>query len=132
MLARRAFLIIASLTLVYLARPSAIQAADDVKFPDIIAVKITPKADNRFDFDVTMSSPYDSPSRYADAFRVLDPNGGVLGERILLHDHADEQPFTRELTNIRIAPEISRIIVEGRDQKSGYGGKKIEMTLPGR
>lgn len=92
------------------------------KYPDVVAVKVRPRAANTFDFDVTISSPYDTARRYADAFRVMDDQGRVFGERILLHDHASEQPFTRDLHGVRIARGIRKVIVQARDKKNGYGG----------
>ncbi len=41
------------------------------KHPDVVAAKVQPRDGNKFDFDVTVSSPYDTPQRYADAFRVM-------------------------------------------------------------
>jgi hypothetical protein len=102
------------------------------KFPDVIAVKVRERGADRFDFDVTVSSPYDTPQRYADGFRVVAPNGQVLGERKLLHDHADEQPFTRDLYGVSIPAGVQRVSVQARDQRSGYGGKSIDVVLPGR
>lgn len=66
------------------------------KHPDVMAVKVRASGPGRFDFDVTVSSPYDTAGRYADGFRVSIAGGAALGERKLLHDHADEQPFTLE------------------------------------
>ncbi len=108
------------------------QNAPEPKYPDVIAVKASPRGVDIFDFEVTMTSPYDTAQRYADAFRIVDSSGKIFGERVLLHDHADEQPFTRDLSNIRIPKGIRSVIVQGRDQKSGYGGKTVEVILPGR
>ncbi len=102
------------------------------KFPDVVAVKVQARGANRFDFDVTVSSPYDSAERYADAFRVLGKDGTVYGERELLHDHAGEQPFTRDLHGVNIPSGIRSVTVQARDQKFGYGGKFREVLLPGR
>lgn len=107
-------------------------ATDDQKFPDVLQVSIKARSADRFDFDVTMSSPYDTPQRYADAFRIVGPSGEIYGERILVHDHADEQPFTRELYNVAIPAGVKIVTIQGRDQKSGYGGKTQQATLPGR
>lgn len=104
----------------------------DQHHPDVVAVKVTPRGVNRFDFDVTLSSPYDTLQRYADAFRVMDADGKVFGERVLLHDHAGEQPFTRDLYGITIPSPIEKVIVQGRDRKFGYGGKTRTVVLPGR
>jgi hypothetical protein len=107
-------------------------ASSDTRFPDVVAAKVRMAADGRFDFDVTVSSPYDTPQRYADGFRVLAPSGKVLGERTLWHDHQDEQPFTRDLYGVAIAPGIARVRIQARDRKHGYGGKAIELALPQR
>jgi hypothetical protein len=114
------------------AGPGAAQRAADQKFPDIVAVKVTPRGADVFDFDVTVSSPYDTAERYADAFRALGADGRMLGERILLHDHADEQPFTRDLHGVRIPPGVRAVTIQGRDKANGWGGKTFEATLPGR
>jgi hypothetical protein len=107
-------------------------AVAEQKFPDVVDVRVQARANNSFDFDVTVSSPYDSAQRYADAFRVVDRSGKVLGERKLWHDHAGEQPFTRDLYGVVVPAGQRAVVVEARDQKYGYGGKRVEVTLPGR
>ena len=87
---------------------------------------------NLFDFDVTISSTYDIPQRYADGFRGDAPGNEVLGERKLLHDHQNEQPFTRDLYAVMIPQEVKTVQVQARDQKFGYGGRVVEVKLPGR
>ena len=114
------------------AAPACAQAASQQKYPDVVAAKVTPRRGDRFDFDVTISSPYDTAQRYADGFRVVGPKGEVYGERKLLHDHADEQPFTRDLYGVAIPAGVREVVVEGRDQRHGYGGRKLEVALPGR
>lgn len=113
------------------AKPAA-KASSAQQFPDVIDVKIKARGANTFDFDVTISSPYDTPQRYADAFRVSATTGQVFGERKLLHDHADEQPFTRDLHGVTIPATIRQVVVQARDMKYGYGGKTLTVNLPGR
>ena len=108
------------------------ESAGQQKYPDIVDVEVMPSGENRFDFDVTVSSPYDSAERYADAFRVMSRDEEVFGVRELLHDHANEQPFTRRLSGVEIPPEVNDVIVQGRDQKHGYGGETVQVELPGR
>ncbi len=110
------------------------RAADPAtqKYPDVVAAKAHARGADTFDFDVTVSSPYDTPQRYADAFRVLGKDGTAYGERILLHDHAGEQPFTRDLYGVMIPRGIRTVTVQARDQQYGYGGKAVEVALPGR
>lgn len=124
---RSAFFVIAILGL-----SSAYAGSEQQKYPDVVAVKVQSRGENRFDFDVTVSSPYDTPQRYADAFRVINVDGQPYGERKLLHDHASEQPFTRDLHGVVIPAGIRAVVVQARDQKFGYGGKTMQVILPGR
>jgi hypothetical protein len=112
--------------------PVQAQTVAQQKYPDVVDAKVTPRGGNRFDFDVTVSSPYDTPKRYADAFRVIGPQGKVYGERKLLHDHAGEQPFTRDLYGVEIPDSVRTVTIEARDQMYGYGGRKLDIELPGR
>jgi hypothetical protein len=112
-----------------LAQP---KPAPEQKHPDVVDVKVQARASSRFDFDITLSSPYDTPQRYADAFKVMGPKGEQYGERVLLHDHQTEQPFTRDLHGVPIPAGVRTVTVQGRDQKYGYGGKTMQVTLPGR
>ena len=106
--------------------------AAEQKYPDVLAAKVRATGNNSFDFDVTVSSPYDSAKRYADGMRARSPDAQVYGERKLFHDHASEQPFTRDMYGVKVPPGIKSVVIEARDQKHGYGGKTIVVTLPGR
>jgi hypothetical protein len=98
------------------------------RFPDVVAAVAT-QTDAGWDFDVTVSSPYDTPERYADAWRVVGPDGVVLGVRELAHDHAGEQPFTRSLRGVQIPAGVDRVVVEGRDRANGWGGATVVVVL---
>ncbi len=98
-------------------------------FPDIVGAVAEVDDDGTWRFDVTVSSPYDTAERYADAWRILTGDGEVLGVRELAHDHANEQPFTRSLTGVVIPPSIDRVTIQGRDQLNGWGGQTFELEL---
>jgi hypothetical protein len=106
--------------------------ASNQKHPDVVDLKVEARGSNRFDFDFTLSSPYDTPQRYADAFKVLEAQDKQLGERVLLHYHQTEQPFTRDLHGVMIPAGVRVVTVQGRDQKYGYDGKTIQVMLLGR
>lgn len=129
LLSRRAAL---AALLAAFAAPVLAQSKPEQQFPDIIAAKVTPRGGEVFDFDVTVSSTYDTAARYADAFRITGTDGKVFGERILFHDHADEQPFTRDLYGVTLPAGIRTIVVQGRDKTHGYGGKTLTVAVPGR
>lgn len=113
---------------------AAAQAAEtgQQRYPDVVTATVRVQGADTFDFDVTISSRYDTPQRYADAFRVLGRDGAVFGVRTLFHDHADEQPFTRDLYGVKIPQGVRTVVIQARDQKFGYGGRTFELALPGR
>lgn len=56
----------------------------------------------------------------------------VCAERLLLHDHAGEQPFTRDLYGVRVPRGVRHVVIQARGQQQGWGGKTLEVALPGR
>ena len=100
---------------------------DDL-FPVVVAAEATQTDELAWTVSVTMTSGYDTPERYADAWRVLDADDNELGVRVLTHDHADEQPFTRS-TGVDIPADIDVVFVEGRDQLNGWNGQRFELSL---
>ncbi len=99
------------------------------RYPDVVDVT-TERDGDTFSFSVTISSPYDTPDRYADGWRVVGPEDTVYGEHTLAHDHADEQPFTRIQSGVQIPDEVAEVTVEGRDSEHGYGGDTVTVPLP--
>lgn len=102
----------------------------DQRFPDVVDARLVPTGDRRYDVVVTISSPYDTPARYADGWRVLGPDGTVLGTHDLLHDHANEQPFTRTQSGLSIPDGIEDVTIEGRDLVNGFGGATVTVPVP--
>ena len=114
---------LSAVTVTFALVSMAFATSENQKYPDVVDVKAHARGENRFDFDVTISSPYDTPQRYADAFRVKNIDEKIYGERILAHDHESEQPFTRDLYGVSIPAGVHAVVVQARDQKFGYGGK---------
>ena len=103
---------------------------NDGLFPTVVNVAATTSGGESWRFDVTLLSEYDSPERYADAWRVLDTDGNELGIRVLGHDHAGEQPFTRSETVV-IPAQVTTVFIEGRDQLNGWSGERFELDITG-
>ncbi|MEM9612948.1 MAG: hypothetical protein AAGA59_08435 [Actinomycetota bacterium] len=97
--------------------------------PDVLDATARFDGDGTWTVSATLSSPYDTPQRYADAWRVIGSDGTVYGVRELLHDHAGEQPFTRSLNGVEIPDDEVQITIEGRDQVSGWGGETVTIPL---
>jgi hypothetical protein len=71
-------------------------------------------------FDVTIEHPDTGWNHYADGWRVLAPDGGELGTRVLYHPHVDEQPFTRSLTGVAIPDGLTQVRIEARCSVDGW------------
>jgi hypothetical protein len=105
-------------------------AGTDEEVPEVLDAMVTPDGEGTYRIDVTISSPYDRPERYADAWRVVGPDGTVFGVRELTHDHADEQPFTRSLNGVAIPADVRSIMVEARDLIGGWSGQAYRAEIP--
>ncbi|MGW8270786.1 MAG: hypothetical protein ACWGNS_10060 [Burkholderiales bacterium] len=97
---------------------------------DVVAVKPTREQNGTWRFDVTVKSNDRGWDYYADAFEVLTPEGVLLGRRILFHPHETEQPFTRELSGVKIPPEVHKVVVRARHKPRGYDGVTMTIELP--
>jgi hypothetical protein len=107
-----------------------VSTAEAQRYPDVVSAVASREQPGLWTFTVTVSSPYDSADRYADAWRVLAPDGTVLGERILAHPHADEQPFTRSLSGVQVPAGIRVVSIQARDSENGYGdGARVSVGL---
>ncbi|HJT14441.1 MAG TPA: hypothetical protein VJ790_17600 [Dongiaceae bacterium] len=95
---------------------------------DVIDVRVRSAGAETYDFDVTIRSNDTGWQHYADAFEVLAPDGTLLGQRILLHPHVEEQPFTRDLYGVKIPRKIEEVTVRARHKPKGYDG--ASMTVP--
>lgn len=112
-------------------RTQATDPSGGEEHPDILEAELTDNGDGTHRMAATIASPYDTPERYADAFRVLTPDGQELTVRVLTHDHADEQPFTRSSADFEIPAGVTELTVEGRDQVSSWGGATVQVPVPG-
>jgi N-acetylmuramoyl-L-alanine amidase len=98
-------------------------------YPDVVEATVS-GGGPIFNFVVTMSSPYDTPERYADAWRVVGDDGVVYGTMELAEEHSGEQPFTRALAGVEIPATVRSVTIQGRDLVYGWGGESVDLTLP--
>lgn len=66
---------------------------------------------------------------YADAWRIVDESGNEIATRILHHPHVDEQPFTRNLSDVRIPRHIDIVYVEAHDSVHGWSKQRVRIDL---
>ena len=96
---------------------------------DVEAVRASQSADGSWRFDTTVRHDDEGWDHYADKWDVIAPDGTVLGERVLLHPHEDEQPFTRSQSGIVIPEHITEVTVRAHDSVHEWGGKEFTVTL---
>ena len=73
------------------------QAAGSAGDADASVVAVAASgAPNAYTFEVTVRSNDTGMDHYADWWEVVDARGRLAYRRVLLHDHADEQPFARD------------------------------------
>lgn len=95
----------------------------------IEAVKVS-KSGSTYTFNVTISHRDTGWDDYADAWRIKDASGAVLGQRSLAHPHVNEQPFTRSLSGVRIPDGVTSVVVEARDTVTGWAPVSKTVRLP--
>ncbi|NQU57363.1 MAG: hypothetical protein HQ513_09015 [Rhodospirillales bacterium] len=121
----RLVLIILVLAFAFLGKAGAGEAR-------ILDVEATLHQDGRYAFAVTLKHADNGWDHYADRWQVLGADGTVLGDRVLMHPHVNEQPFTRSLSGVAIPAGLKSVFISAHDKIHGDSLKLFEVTLPGR
>ncbi len=98
---------------------------------DVLDVKYEQGSDGTYTFHVTVKHADAGWEHYADKWEVVGPDGTVHGERVLLHPHDDEQPFTRSQSGIAIPDTVTEVIVRAHDKVHEGGGKEMKVPMKG-
>lgn len=96
---------------------------------EVEEVAVRMSASGSASFDVTVSHADSGWKHYADRWDVLDADGNVLGQRVLLHPHVNEQPFTRSLGGVAIPAGINEVYIQAHDSVHGNGPKYGPVAL---
>ena len=93
--------------------------------------KVTAKkgADGLYTFNVTVRHADEGWEHYANRWDVVAPDGTVLGTRVLLHPHVDEQPFTRSLRGVEIPEGVKSVVIRANDSVHKLGGVEVTVEL---
>ncbi len=97
---------------------------------DVITVEVMKLGDSTYQLDVKVSHNDKGWNHYVNKWDVVGSDGTVLGTRTLYHPHVDEQPFTRNLSGVKIPKGISRVTVRAHDSVHEYGGKVVTIVIP--
>ena len=96
--------------------------------PQVVAATAA-KTSAGWRFDVTVRHADTGWDHYADAWRVVGPDGTVYGTRTLYHPHVEEQPFTRSLSGVDIPPSVKQVTIQSHDSVHGWGSKTVNVSL---
>jgi hypothetical protein len=92
-------------------------------------VEVTQSQNGSWCFSAQIRHNDQSWKHYADEWKITDLEGNVLGKRVLLHPHDNEQPFTRSLCNVEIPKTIQKVVVNAKCNIHGVGGEKVIVDL---
>jgi hypothetical protein len=84
---------------------------------------------NSWQFDVTIAHGDTGWDDYADGWRVELADGTILGTRILVHPHVDEQPFTRSLRGVDIPAATGIVHIRAATNVTGWADTTQVLTL---
>ncbi|MET1415598.1 hypothetical protein ABVF61_25230 [Roseibium sp. HPY-6] len=98
---------------------------------DVEIVEATARqSGDTWSFSVTLKHGDTGWDHYADLWRVYTPDGKLLGERVLLHPHVEEQPFTRSLSGVSVPDGLDEVIIRARDSVHGVSPQEFKLKLP--
>ena len=97
---------------------------------DVLSATVIKEPAGSWRFTVTVKHADQGWNHYANEFRVSGPDGTVYGARTLHHPHVNEQPFTRNLTGVRVPDGVTTVTISAGDSVHGYGGETVTIELP--
>lgn len=96
----------------------------------ILKVEVTPVSKGKFRFDVTVRHEDEGWKHYANRWQVEAPEGKILGTRVLLHPHVNEQPFTRSLTAVNVPADVKNVVIRAFDSVHADSDKTVNVMIP--
>lgn len=87
------------------------------------------KSGDRWNVGVTLRHADTGWDHYADQWRVVDAQGRVLAKRVLWHPHEDEQPFTRDLEDVKLPAGVTTVYIEAHDKVHGWSPQRVKVDL---
>ncbi len=104
---------------------SAVQANEVT----ILGADFSQSRDGSWTVNVALLHADNGWDHYADIWRVVDTDGTILGERVLLHPHEDEQPFVRGTDTVRIPDDARTLYIEAHDMVHGWTPNRLEVDM---
>lgn len=96
---------------------------------DVTNATFTLDKNEMYQFSVTIRHNDQGWNHYANKWEIYDLDNNLLSTRTLFHPHVNEQPFTRNLSNVKISKNIKKVKIKAHDLVHGYGGQEILINL---
>ena len=93
-------------------------------------VTVRKNIDGTYYFEVTVRHSDTGWDHYVNRWEVVGPDGTIYGERVLLHPHENEQPFTRSQNGIPVPESVKSVTVRAHDSVHQFGGVEVPTEIP--
>ena len=80
-------------------------------------------------FAVTLKHADEGWDHYANEWQVIAPDDKILSTRTLYHPHVDEQPFTRNISGVKIPEKLETVRIIARDTIHGHSKTAMLVNL---
>lgn len=103
----------------------------NVAFSDNVSIQFAKlhKQVDGWNISVTLKHKDSGWSHYANSWQVVDEKNNLLGKRVLVHPHVNEQPFTRSLYSVKIPVNVKVIYIEATDLVHGLSNDRLRIDL---
>ncbi|MBT5031132.1 MAG: hypothetical protein HOM55_02425 [Proteobacteria bacterium] len=96
---------------------------------EILAADFKRSNNKQWSVNVTLAHADSGWGHYADDWWVVDADGNILGDRVLLHPHENEHPFTRSLSGVKIPEGTTIVYIEAHDIVHGCSPNRLTIDL---
>jgi len=96
---------------------------------EIVDVKAHQGSDKTWKFAVTLNHADTGWDHYANEWQVIAPDNKILATRTLYHPHVNEQPFTRNTSNVKIPDNMETVRIIAKDTVHGLAKTAMQINL---
>lgn len=96
---------------------------------EVVDVKAHQLGDKTWNFSVTLKHEDAGWDHYANEWQIIGEDNKIFGTRTLYHPHVDEQPFTRNLSGVKIPEGVKSVRVIAKDTVHGLSHHAVKLDL---
>jgi len=96
---------------------------------EIVDVKAHQGSDKTWTFAVTLNHSDTGWDHYANEWQVIALDNKILATRTLYHPHVNEQPFTRNISGVKIPASKETVRIIAKDTVHGLAKTAMRVNL---